>query len=160
MKPSQVRFSMGLFLLATFVGGVPAARAHSCSTQKAAGDYGFTLTGVILTSSGSIPAAAVGRATVDVSGHVTGSEARSVAGGYADETLTGTLTVNSDCTGSMTLNFYEAGTLVRTSVLSVVFVDNQQELRMVQKSFTLPNGANLPVVITAEAKRTFIHQMD
>jgi hypothetical protein len=60
----------------------------------------------------------------------------------------------------MTLNFYEAGTLVRTSVLSVVFVDNQQELRMVQKSFTLPNGANLPVVITAEAKRTFIDQLD
>jgi len=160
MKPSQVRFSMGLFLLATFVGGVPAARAHSCSTQKAAGDYGFTLTGVILTSSGSIPAAAVGRATVDVSGHVTGSEARSVAGGYADETLTGTLTVNSDCTGSMTLNFYEAGTLARTSVLSVAFVDNKQALRMVQKSFTLPNVANLPVVITAEAKRTFIDQLD
>jgi hypothetical protein len=151
---------MGLFLLATFVGGVPAARAHSCSTQRAAGDYGFTLTGVILTSSGSIPAAAVGRATVDVSGHVTGSEARTVAGGYADETLTGTLTLNSDCTGSMTLNFYEAGNLVRTSVLSVVFVDNQQELRMVQKSFTLPNGANLPVVITAEAKRLFTDQLD
>jgi len=91
MKPSLVRISMGLFLLATLVGGVPAARAHSCSTQRAAGDYGFTLTGVILTSSGSVPAAAVGRATVDVSGHVTGSEARSVAGGYADETLTGSL---------------------------------------------------------------------
>jgi len=151
---------MGLFLLATFVSGVPAARAHSCSTQKAAGDYGFTLTGVILTSSGGIPAAAVGRATVDASGHVTGSEARSVAGGYADETFTGTLEVNSDCTGSMTLNFYEAEMLVRTSVLSVVFDDNQQELRMVQKSFTLPNGASLPVVITAEAKRLFTDQLD
>jgi len=160
MKPSQVRFSMGLFLLATFVGGVPAARAHSCSTQKAAGDYGFTLTGVILTPSGSAPAAAVGRASLDVSGHVTGTEARSVAGGYADETFTGTLTVNSDCTGSMTLNFYDAGTLVRTSVLSVVFVDNQRELRMVQKSFTLPNGVSVPVVITAEAKRTFTDQLD
>jgi len=60
----------------------------------------------------------------------------------------------------MTLNFYEAGLLVRTSVLSVVFVDNQQELRMVQKSFTLPNGASLPVVITAEAKRLFTDQLD
>jgi len=160
MKPNQAQISVGLFLLATFVGGVPAARAYSCSTQKAAGDCGFTLAGAIITPTGSIPAAAVGRATVGVSGHVTGSEARSVAGGYADETFTGTLTVNSDCTGSMTLNFYEAGTLVRTSVLSVVFVDNQQELRMVQKSFTLPNGANLPVVITAEAKRLFTDQLD
>jgi hypothetical protein len=34
MKPSQVRISMGLFLLATFVGGVPAAQAHGCSTQR------------------------------------------------------------------------------------------------------------------------------
>jgi len=160
MKLNQARVSVGLLLLATFVGSVPTARAHSCSTQGAAGDYGFTLTGVILTATGSIPAAAVGRATVDVSGHVTGGEARSVAGGYADETFTGTLSVNSDCTGSMTLNFYEAGTLVRTSVLSVVFVDNQQELRMVQKSFTLPNGASLPVVITAEAKRIFPDQLD
>jgi hypothetical protein len=160
MKPNFTRITMGLFFLATLVGAATMARAHSCSTQEAAGDYGFTLTGVILTSSGSIPAAAVGRATVNVSGHVTGSEARSVAGGYADETFTGTLSVNSDCTGSMTLNFYEAGLLARTSVLSVVFVDNQRELRMLQKSFTLPNGASVPVVITAEAKRIFTDQLD
>src|SRR5215472_7901615 len=91
MKPSLTRISVGLFLLVTLAATIPAARANSCTTPTAAGDYGFTLTGVILTSSGGIPAAAVGRATVDVSGHVTGSEARSVAGGYADETLTGSL---------------------------------------------------------------------
>ena len=65
MKPDLTRITMGLFLLATLLGAIPTARAHSCSTQKAAGDYGFTLTGVILTSTGGIPAAAVGRATWD-----------------------------------------------------------------------------------------------
>jgi hypothetical protein len=65
----------------------------------------------------------------------------------------GVLTVKSDCTGSITLDFFEAGVPVRTSVLSLVFDNNQQELRMVQKSFTLPNGTVLPVIIAVEAKR-------
>jgi hypothetical protein len=78
-----------------------------------------------------------------------------VGGGYAEETISGTLTVNSDCTGTMTLEFFEAGTLARTSVLSVVFVKNQTELQMVQKSLILPNGATVPVVITAVAKKQF-----
>jgi hypothetical protein len=131
-----------------------SARAHECTMARAAGSYGFTLTGVLLTPAGPVPAAAVGLATVDSGGHVTGTEARSVGGGYGDETLSGTLVVNSDCTGTITLNFYEAGQLVRTSDLSIVFVENQRELRMVQKSLTLPNGVNVPVVITVDAKKT------
>lgn len=129
------------------------ANAGQCSQGGAAGKYGFTLTGWLIVSTGAVPAAAVGQASVDAKGNVTGTEARSVGGGYADETLSGTISVNSDCTGSMTLNFYDAGQLVRTSVLSIVFVDNQRELRMVQKSLTLPNGAAIPVVITVDAKR-------
>ena len=132
------------------------AEAHECSMLGAAGRYGFTLTGVLITSSGAVPVAAVGKATVDASGHVTGGESRSVGGEYAEETMSGTLTVNSDCTGTMTVEFFEAGNLVRTSVLSVAFVDNQNELQMVQKSLTLPNGAAVPVVITAVAKKQFL----
>lgn len=142
-------------LTAAMVAPAPIAAAHGCTNLQAAGNYGFTLTGVLITSTGAVPAAAVGKAIVDTSGHVTGSEARSVGGGYAEETLSGTLTVNSDCTGTLTLEFFEAGTLVRTSVLSVVFVNNQTELQMVQKSLTLPNGATVPVVITAAAKKLF-----
>jgi len=129
------------------------AQAGQCSQETAAGKYGFTLTGWLILPTGAVPAAAVGQASVDTKGNVTGTEARSVGGGYADESLSGILSVNSDCTGSMTLNFYEGGQLVRTSVLSIVFVDNQRELRMVQKSLTLPNGTPLPVVITVNAKR-------
>lgn len=131
------------------------ARAARCSTAASAGKYGFTLTGTLILPSGPAPFAAVGRATVDTAGKVTGTEARNVGGEYADETLSGSLTVNSDCTGTMTLNFYENGQLVRTSVLSTVTDDNGRELRMVQKSLTLPNGVALPVVATVDVRRMF-----
>ncbi len=78
-----------------------------------------------------------------------------MGGGFADETFTGTFTVNPDCTGAMTLNFFQSGVLVRTSVLAIVFDDNMKELRLLQKSLTLPDGISLPVVITAEAKKMF-----
>jgi hypothetical protein len=135
------------------VSVAPLAQANQCTAQNAAGAYGFTLTGVLLTSTGPVP-------SVDISGHVTGTEARSVGGGFANETLSGTVTVNPDCTGSMTINFCEAGQLVRTSVLSIVFVNNQRELQMVQSSLTLPNGVSLPVVITVNAKKIFTDQDD
>jgi hypothetical protein len=144
----------GVFLLVGFVAVAPAAHADGCTMRNAAGQYGFTLTGVLITPNGAIPAAAVGHATVDFTGRISGTEARNVGGVYADETLSGTLTVNSDCTGSMTLNVYQAGQLVRTSVLSIVFVNNQQELRMVQKSLTLPDGRSVPAVITVDARKT------
>jgi hypothetical protein len=128
-------------------------RAGQCSQSDAAGKFGFTLTGWLILPTGAVPAAAVGQAHVDGKGNVTGAEARSVGGGYADETFTGTLTIEDDCTGSMTLNFSEAGVPVRTSVLSIVLDDNKNEIRMVQKSLTLPNGSVVPVVITADAKR-------
>jgi len=130
--------------------------AHQCSMLGAAGSYGFTLTGVLITPTGAVPVAAVGKATVDISGHVTGGESRSVGGGYAEETMAGTLVVDSDCTGTMTVEFFENGTLVRTSVLKVVFVNGQAELQMVQKSLTLPDGTTVPVVITANAKKQFL----
>jgi hypothetical protein len=145
-------WTIGMALLFAAVLGQPA-RANQCTQSDAAGKWGFTLTGWVILPTGAVPAAAVGQAHIDTRGNVTGTEARNVAGGYADETLNGTLTINSDCTGSITLNFFEGGQLVRTSVLSIVLDDDKKELRMVQKSLTLPNGANLPVVITVEARR-------
>jgi hypothetical protein len=88
-----------------------------------------------------------------VEGNITGTEARNVGGGYADETLTGNWTVNPDCTGTATASIYQSGQLVRVSVLSIVFDENSREVRMVQKSLTLPDGSQLPVVVTAEGKK-------
>jgi len=129
------------------------AEGPQCSTRSVAGDWALTLTGTILLPTGAVPAAAVVSASVDRDGNSTGTEGRNVGGGYADETFTGSWTVNSDCTGSLTVNFYESGQLVRTSVLTIAFDDNSKQVRMVQKSLTLPNGTHLPVVITVEGRK-------
>ena len=126
---------------------------NRCSYQSVAGKYGFTLTGVVILPTGPVLIAAVGRAVLDAAGSASGTESRSVGGGFADETFTGTYAVNPDCTGSTTISFYESGQLVRTSVLSLVFDNNEREIRMVQKSLELPTGVFLPVVITVEARR-------
>jgi len=104
---------------------------------------------------GPVPIAAVGRVTVDAAGNFSGTESRNVGGGFAEETITGTLTVNPDCTGTVTLNAFEAGHLARTVVLATVSDDNQKEVRMVEKSLVLPNGASIPAVVTVEAKKIF-----
>ena len=86
-------------------GLAPAAEAANCSTQTVAGHWGFTPTGTLILPTGPVPAAAVGRATADIDGNVSVTEARNVGGGYADETGTGKWTVNPDCTGTLTINF-------------------------------------------------------
>jgi len=138
-----------------YVALVPAAQAAACSTAKAAGDWGGTLTGTLILPTGPVPGAAVGRLTADTEGNISGAEERNVGGDFATETLTGTWVVNSDCTGTLTVNIYESGKLTRTSILSVVFVDNLREARLVQQSLTLPDGTTIPVVITVDFKRLF-----
>jgi hypothetical protein len=150
----------GALFMAALAGTPPASKAGQCSFGSSAGSYGFTLSGVVILSTGGVPIAAAGRANLDPAGNVSGTESRSVGGGFAEETFSGTYTVNPDCTGTATLRFYESGQLVRTSVLSTVFDNNSRELRMVQKSLQLPTGAFLPVVITVEARRISFELQD
>ena len=155
MKLNLLQTTLGLIFIVTMASLVPEVHANSCSLAGSAGQYGFTLTGVLILPTGSVPIAAVGRAGLDAAGNVSGTESRSAGGEFADETFTGTYSVNADCTGTATINFYESGQLVRTSALSLVFDANSREIRMVQKSLQLPDGALLPVVVTVEAKRIF-----
>jgi hypothetical protein len=159
-RKSGFTFLAGLLFAAVTLNAAPTAQAGQCSLAGAAGKYGFTLTGTLFlpTPTGPIPIpiAAIGRATLDAGGNASGTEARSVGGGFADETFTGTFTVNPDCTGEATLKFSDqSGVLVRTSVLAIVFDDSMKEIRFVQRSLTLPDGTNLRVVITADAKRIY-----
>jgi len=154
MKRNSVRRSLVLISFAALIASMPTeAHGIHCSTTTVAGTWGFTLSGTLILPTGAVPGAAIGRAVADNDGNLTGTEARNVGGGYGDETFAGSWTVNPDCTGSMTANFYESGQLVRTSVLSIVFDDNSKEARMVQKSLTLPNGSELPVVLTLEGRK-------
>ena len=84
-----------------------------------------------------------------------GTEARSVGGDFANETLTGIWTVNANCNFKLTAKVFVSGALVRTSVLVGVLDQNMAEARDVQQSLTLPDGTKVPVVITFEARRIF-----
>ena len=156
MKGRFTRTNLVVVALAVLMASfAPAAYADKCSTQTVAGDWGFTLTGTLILPTGGVPAAAIGTFTFDKNGKITsGTEARNVGGGYADETITGYWTINSDCIGTLYADVYEATQLVRISVATIVFDDNFKQLRMVQKSLTLPNGkTQLPVVITLEGRK-------
>jgi hypothetical protein len=156
MKRSLARTTLLLSLAALCLGVAPAVHAaETCSNAKAAGQWGFTLTGTLILPTGPVPGAAAGRVNADAVGNLSGTEARNVGGGFANETITGSWAVNSDCTATLTANIYESGVLVRISVLSVVFVDNSSKIRAVQESLTLPDGTAIPVVITFEADKLF-----
>src|SRR5438270_8453802 len=128
--PKRLMFmTLSLFLITTT--GVHAA----CTKVTSAGKWGFSTTG-------SIPAigavAAAGVFTQDASGNITGTQTRSLNGDIADETFTGTATVNSDCTGTDTIQVYQDGVLVRTTSLHVIYDDNGREARAVFTSLVLP----------------------
>jgi hypothetical protein len=142
-------------LLAAFaLSMVVALPAHgACSIATVAGQYGFTLIGTLILPTGEVPAGAAGRIKIDPMGNVSGTEARNVGGDFANETLEGTLTVNSNCTGIAKFSVFESGVLVRNTVFSVVFDDNSTELRAIEKSLVLADGTPIPAVITVEAKK-------
>jgi hypothetical protein len=142
-------------IAALCLGVVPVQAAEHCSNAKAAGKWGFTLTGTLILPTGPVPGAAVGRLSVDAAGNISGTEARNVGGGFANETITGSWSVKSDCTATVTANIYESGVLVRTSVLAAVFVDNSSKIRAVQESLALPDGPTIPIVITLEGEKLF-----
>ena len=72
----------------------PEASAQTCSLATVAGSWAATLTGTILfpAPTGPVPAAAVLRFNLDTAGNVSGTEARNVGGGFANETFKGTFT--------------------------------------------------------------------
>ena len=94
---------------------------------------------------------------VDI-GNVSGSQARSVAGIPGVEDISGTVSVNKDCTASATINVSVNGQLQRTTNLALVYDSNGNHVRMIFQSVTLPDGTNVPVVITIDGNRVTSRQ--
>jgi hypothetical protein len=135
-----------------------ASAAHaqdnqSCSTANVAGKWAYTYTGTLILPTAAVPVAAVGGFTQDANGNMSGSQNRSVGGASAQETVTGTITVNSDCTGTLDANVYQSGQLVRSAVIALVYDNNRRHFRAIFQSLTLTDGTNVPVVITIDGTR-------
>ena len=131
------------------------AEAQRCSNAGEAGDWAYTYTGTIFTPNGPLPAASVGRFHQDAEGNVTGSQARSVAGIPGTEDVSVTVSVTKDCTATATVNVSVNGQLQRTTTLALVYDQNGNHVRMIFQSVTLPDGTNVPVVITVDGNRLF-----
>jgi hypothetical protein len=147
MKLTMARSFFGVIFLAALMGTPAAALAHSqsCSLRGAAGKYGYTTSGTIPTL-GAV--AGVGNITLDPSGNLSGAQTVSFNGAIVPETLSGTYTVNADCTGTATVNVYHGTTLARTTNLSVVFDNDERELRAI----FLTAGT----VLTVQGRKTFL----
>ena len=149
------RFTSTL-LTACALGGLPLAHAHACSNSTGAGTWAFTITGTVILPTGvAVPVAQMGIFNQDSSGDLIGIQTRSLGGGIAQETFTGTTSTNPDCTGQVTVYVYDkqSGALVRTSTLDFILIDEGKEARAIVASIVLPNGASLAPVLTVEYKR-------
>jgi hypothetical protein len=131
------------------------AEASHCSTSAAAGKWAYTYTGTIFTQNGPLPAASVGHFSADAAGNITGSQTRSVAGNSGVEDISGTISVNKDCTATATINVLVNGQVQRTAVLAVAYDNNMNHARGIFQSLVLPDGTNVPVVITSDNTRVF-----
>src|SRR6201993_4773569 len=124
MKTSILRtlLVLGVVLAATLVPF--QANAAQCSTASTAGNWAYTYTGTIFTPNGPLPAGSVGHFHQDAAGNVSGSQARSVAGIPGVEDISGTVSVNKDCTASATVDVSVNGQLQRTTNLALVYDNN------------------------------------
>jgi hypothetical protein len=138
---------------AVFVLASATANASSCSLANTAGNWDYTYTGTIFTQNGPLPAAAVGHFHQDLAGNITGIQTRSVAGNSAAEDISGTISVNSDCTATATISVFVNGQLQRTAVLQGVLDNNRKHGRDIFQSLTLADGTHVPVVLTADLSR-------
>jgi hypothetical protein len=154
MKNTIVRTGLAVVFAIGLIASI-AAPAHAwnrpCSLAGAAGNWSITDQGTVV---GVGPRTAVGVFTLDGAGNLTnGVATSSLNGSIADETLSGTYTVNSNCTGTINGTIYSSGTELFVVTLNIAFDDDMREMRAIFISVTEPNGTVLPTVINLEGRK-------
>ncbi len=130
----------------------PARAADSaCSLSRAAGHYGFLDSGTVV---GVGARAAVGLLTFDAEGNISGPVTASLGGSVTGTTLSGTYSVNPDCTGTASFGeFDQSNNLILTATVAIVWDANMQEARFLFTSVVLANGPALATVINGSARK-------
>jgi hypothetical protein len=133
---------------------IVTARAHAweqCSLAGAAGRWSFTDNGTIV---GVGPRTAVGVFSLDKAGNLQNAQATaSLNGTVAHETLSGTITVKPNCTGTGSATIRSGGIEILAVTLNLSFDDSMNELRAIFSSATLPDGTPVPAVISLQARK-------
>lgn len=120
MKAARKRLSASFALSALLLCAGPALAQGEggsfCTTQSAAGRWGYSVTGSN-TSGG--PDGIVGAGLVDAKGNVTLTQTEVTNGQVRLSRLEGTITVNRDCTATLTGRVYRVRAVGRHSDLGV-----------------------------------------
>ena len=135
MNHTAAPFLRVLVVAAAFgLGLMPRAHAdgnRQCSNATLQGAFGYTATGTLvppITPPVAGPFGEVGRQTFDGKGNTAGSATLNANGSSAAITVTGTYTVNPDCTGTMTLNVAPIGIVTQ----SYLVIDNDgKQIRVI-----------------------------
>jgi hypothetical protein len=123
---------------------VRAQDDRGCSLRSVAGTFGYVVTGI---RNGVGPIAGAGELTFHRDGTISdGKQTVSFGGAIADETYSGTFTVNSDCSGSFVVDV-ASPIAPRTSHIDLVWVDDGNGAKAI---FT-----DAGTILTAEARRLF-----
>lgn len=145
MKLAMVVAALGVSVAAS------AQVAPACSLARAAGNYGFTDSGTVVNVG---PRTAVGTFTLDAAGNLlNGVATSSLNGSVANETFSGTYTVNPDCTGSISVEIFASGTEIFAVTLNTAFDDNMKQIRGIFTSVVEPDGTSLSTVINIDARK-------
>jgi len=153
MKYRIARTALAVVFAAGLLGSIatPAHASDECSLARSAGKWAFTDNGTVI---GVGPRTAVGVFTLDGKGNLLyGAATSSLNGSVANETFYGTYVVNSDCTGTATVQIFESGTEILVLTMNLSFDSDMREMRAVFSSLTEPNGTPLASVINLEARK-------
>jgi hypothetical protein len=128
-----------------YAGGPP------CSLARAAGNWAFTDSGTVV---GVGPRTAVGRLTLDAAGNLlNGAATSSLDGAIANETFSGTYTVNPDCMGTISVDIFASGVELFAITGNIAFDNDTKHMRGIFTSVVEPNGTSLPTVIALDANK-------
>lgn len=140
-----------VFTATLVVSMVPTAQAAACSFARAAGTYGVSDSGTVV---GIGPRATVALLTFDAAGGVKANVTASLNGSVTESTLSGTYTVNPDCTGTASFSeFDQSGNLIVTATVDAVWDDNMREARFIFTSVVLADGTPLATVISGDGRK-------
>ncbi len=146
MKASawQAAFLASIILLgAAGLKAQSSGETQTCTNATLTGPYGYVLQGSLVNTEEEAlePYADMGSWTADGNGNISGSGTQSFAGTIeTGTTITGTYTVNANCTGSATLTY---GNSIGSLGLNFTVVNNGEGLRIVQTTsgFIVSGGA-------------------
>jgi len=143
------------------LAAVGSAQGRFCSTADVAGTWAYTETGTIFQPTG-VPYASVGKFTVDADGDLLGQRTASAGGDIQQATITGTAAINSDCTGTLTLAFYDpqSGSLLGDASKFIVYDDKLTEFRAIVTWAKLPDGTSVPTALFTDGKRIVPGRME